>query len=133
MAVAVSCSLIAVKPARSENRTVATRRSAWSRSSFEVSMTRATTRGSRYFPKVSLIRSLLRSSSAMRLKAWASWPISCLDGLGPFHDQPERPNEALGTGRAHPKAEDHRDHEQDDIQAQEARLLRVEAQDRGIS
>ena len=78
MAVAVSCSLIDVKPFRSEKRIVATRRSAWSMSSCDVSISRATTRGSRYFPKVSLIRSLVRSSPAMWLKASASWPISSL-------------------------------------------------------
>src|SRR5215831_5143333 len=58
--------------------------------------------------------------------------ISGLDGLGPFHDPPERPNEALGTGRAHAESEDHRDHEQGDIQLQEAGLLGVEAQDRAL-
>src|SRR5262249_47961416 len=57
--------------------------------------------------------------------------ISRLNGLGPFHDPPEPPNEALGAGRAQAQAEDHRDYEQDDVHAQEASLLRVQVLDRG--
>jgi hypothetical protein len=60
----------------SQKSTVITQRCPWVAEMTGLSIIPSTIFGSKYLPNVSLIRSLRRSRSTMRLKAAESWPIS---------------------------------------------------------
>ena len=107
-------------------------------------MSRATTRGSRYFPKVSLIRSLVRSSAGHVVEGLGELAdlvlarhrhrrreVARLDGPGPVDEAPEGPDQALGARGAEAEAHHHRHREEDQVQAEDALLLRVGALGRG--
>jgi hypothetical protein len=51
--------------------------------------------------------------------------VAGLDGLGSIHHPPQGPHQPLGSHRAQAEADDHRDPEEDEIEAEDPRLLGV--------